>query len=384
MHTAVLGVQWGDEGKGKIIDFLAKEHDIIVRCQGGNNAGHTVVVGGQKYPFHLLPSAVLHADKICVLGNGMVINPEVLCKELENLKSKQSEHAKIFVSNRAHLITSEHIQTDAEEGKNIGTTGRGIGPAYTNKISRKGMRYHNFKEAHQYEQFIEKLQPMIVDTGFLLNQAIKEGKKLLFEGAQATMLDIDHGTYPYVTSSNCSVGGLFTGTGIFVKNIEIVGVSKAYTTRVGAGPFVTELFDNIGQQIRDVGHEFGTTTGRPRRCGWLDTVVLRYAKRINGLDYLAVTKLDILSGLPKIKICDDYFIEGNACKEIPADIRKLESAQPLYLELPGWNEDISKCRSFEELPVNAQKYLQKIEELVGVKIKYIGVGADRDDLIIKN
>lgn len=381
MHTAVLGTQWGDEGKGKIIDYLAKEHDIIVRCQGGNNAGHTVVVNGRKFAFHLLPSAVLYPNKTCVLGNGMVINPEALVEELDLLESVVGkEHAKILISDRAHIITPEHIESDKSHGKKIGTTGRGIGPAYTDKVSRKGIRYHSISELDFISPSIkERIAPLIADTAKFLYAQIRSGKKLLFEGAQATMLDIDHGTYPYVTSSNCTIGGIFTGSGIFTKEIKIVGVAKAYTTRVGEGPFPTELQDEIGELLRSKGEEYGTTTGRPRKCGWLDTVILRYAKRINGLDVLALTKLDTLTGIPEIKICNSY--NCGKIKEIPADVNLLSAAVPHYVEVSGWREDISKCRTFNELPQNARDYVKRIEDLVEIKIEYIGVGPEREQMI---
>lgn len=387
MHTVVLGIQWGDEGKGKIIDYLAPNHDLIVRCQGGNNAGHTVVVDGKKFPFHLLPSAILHQEKTCILGNGMVIDPEVLVKELNNLKSKVGDnHAKIMISNRAHLITPEHREIDAVHGKSIGTTGRGIGPAYAHKINRLGKRMHHLNEMEHYSEDVKKtLLPLITDTGSLLQNALRENKKILFEGAQATMLDIDHGTYPFVTSSNCSIGGIFTGSGIFVKDLEVIGVAKAYTTRVGHGPFVTELLDEIGNKIRETGFEYGTTTGRPRRCGWLDTVVLRYSKRVNNLDFLALTKLDVLTGFKEIKICDAYLNPKTEERltEFPAETEVLDSLSPEYLTLPGWEEDITKCKSFFDLPLNAQNYLKKVEELVGVRIKYLGTGPGREELIVQ-
>ncbi|MFH1212397.1 MAG: adenylosuccinate synthetase [Candidatus Woesearchaeota archaeon] len=385
MHTAVLGTQWGDEGKGKIIDLLTKEHDIVVRCQGGNNAGHTVVINNQKYPFHLLPSGVLHEDKICVLGNGMVINPLVFFQELNTLKQNTGgRHAKLFISNRAHIITPEQINIDLENGKAIGTTGRGIGPCYADKVSRKGKRFTDLRKVESYDAEIRNaLQPLITDTGLFLANAVSEGKKLLFEGAQAIMLDIDFGTYPFVTSSNCTVGGLITGSGVFVKDLFVVGVAKAYTTRVGNGPFVTELLDDTGARIREKGAEYGTTTGRPRRCGWLDTVVLRYAKRVNNIDAIALTKLDVLSGLKEVKICDAYISGSQRATEFPAELEILENAKPEFITLPGWSEDITKCRSFEELPKNARDYVLKIEELAGLKIKFIGVGPGREEIIVR-
>ncbi len=402
MHSAVLGTQWGDEGKGKIIDLVAKEHDIIVRAQGGNNAGHTVVINNVKYPFHLLPSAILHPDKICILGNGMVIDPDVLLSEIKNIKAKiGEEHAKLMISDRAHIIEKKHISSDKKKGKKVGTTGRGIGPTYADKINRSGKRYENHNG---------KLAKYVQDTSLFLFNEIKKGKTVLFEGAQATMLDIDHGTYPFVTSSNCTVGGFFTGTGIFVRDLNVIGVAKAYTTRVGEGPFVTELGDyeitkkekrdnsekllvkinnknasaqEIGRCVRLLGKEYGTTTGRPRRCGWLDTVILRYAARVNNLSNFALTKLDVLSGLKELKICDCYRIGKDFIREIPSDITKLQNAVPAYISMPGWDEDITKCRKFEKLPLNAQNYVKMIEELTGVPVKYIGIGPNRDEIIIR-
>jgi len=382
MHTAVLGIQWGDEGKGKIIDYLASSHDVIVRCQGGNNAGHTVVVNGERYPFHLLPSAILHKNKTCVLGNGMVIDPEVLLKELNNLKEKKIESANLFISNKAHIITQQHIEQDQANGKSIGTTGRGIGPAYASKITRTGLRFKEFIKQNPYHE-LNFIFNNVIDTSLLLQKNLDQDKKILFEGAQATMLDIDHGTYPFVTSSNCSIGGIFSGSGIFVNDINVIGVSKAYTTRVGSGPFPTELLDDMGEEIREKGHEFGTTTGRPRRCGWLDTVVLRYSKRINGLSALSIMKLDILSGLKEIKICDSYLNDTTLVTEFPPSIEELENLKANYITLPSWEEDITACKNFEELPKNAQDFITKIEYLVGIPVKYIGVGPDRTQLIVK-
>lgn len=383
MHTGVVGTQWGDEGKGKIIDFLAREHDIIIRCQGGNNAGHTIVVDGQRFPFHLIPSAVLYPDKVCVLGNGMVINPRVLVEELSRLESKVEQHAKIVISSRAHVITSQHVQEDVENGKHLGTTGRGIGPAYRDKIIRAGTRMLDLQTFEEYKEEARILMPFVQDTSLFLYDALQQGKRLLFEGAQATMLDIDHGTYPFVTSSNTGVGGFFTGTGIFVKQLDVVGVVKAYTTRVGTGPFVTELLDSLGDSLREKGYEYGTTTGRPRRCGWLDTVVLRYAKRINAIDRFALTKLDVLTGLSEVKICDAYLFEGTEMKEFPADLKLLDGVTPVYTTLPCWTEDISRCRTFGDLPTNAQKYVCKIEQLTGVQVSFIGVGPGREALIVR-
>lgn len=385
-HTAILGTQWGDEGKGKIVDYLARSHDIAVRCQGGNNAGHTVVIDGEKYPFHLLPSAVLHPRVTCVLGNGMVINPEVLVEELNRLESKVSEHARILVSERAHIITPALIVEDQTKGKGIGTTGRGIGPTYQAKAARTGIRVSDFLKSEEFSQELrDRIKPLVADTSFFLHEQIfSYNRRILFEGAQATMLDIDHGTYPFVTSSSTTTGGIFTGSGIFVPNIKIIGVAKAYTTRVGNGPFPTELTDNQGDILREKGHEYGTTTGRPRRCGWLDLVVLRHSSRINGLNSLAITKLDILTGINPIKVCTGYFIEGKVISsQFPADLDIANKAEPIYQEFLGWDKDISQCKNFYDLPDNAKYYIRFIEHNTGLPVQYIGIGPERIQIALK-
>lgn len=382
-HTAVLGTQWGDEGKGKVVDHLADSHDIIVRCQGGNNAGHTVVVNGKRFPFHLLPSGVLYPQKICILGNGMVIDPTVLVEELDSLELRVSEHAKILISDRAHIITSALIAEDQKKGQSIGTTGRGIGPAYEAKARRTGIRMLDFLKSDKFPcNLRERLRPLVTDTSFFLyGQMNNMGSKVLFEGAQGTMLDIDQGTYNFVTSSNTTIGGIFTGSGVFTRDIQVIGVAKAYTTRVGNGPFPTELNDEIGERIRNIGVEYGTTTGRPRRCGWLDLAVLHHSKRINDLNSFALTKLDVLTGIDPIKVCIGYSLEGLPIRNFPADLNILERATPIYREFPGWTEDISHCRRFSSLPRQAKKYIRFIDQELNLPVDYIGVGPDRDQII---
>ena len=383
-HTAILGAQWGDEGKGKLVDLLSAEHNIVVRCQGGPNAGHTVVIGDQKYAFHLLPSAVTRPEITCVLGNGMVIDPMILDKELEQLKSRIPNHAQIYISNRAHVITPQLIQEENNRPNTIGTTGKGIGPTYRDKIMRNGMRMFEFLESDLFSSELkERLEPMVIDTSEFLESQLG-WSRFLFEGAQGAMLDIDNGTYPYVTSSNTTIGGLFTGSGIYVKDLEIIGVAKAYTTRVGNGPFPTELNSDLGELLRNKGHEFGTTTGRPRRCGWLDLVALQHAKRINGLDSLAITKLDVLTGIDPIMVCIGYEIDNSELSAFPADLKRLDLVKPIYKQFSGWTEDITSCRKPSELPTNAKKLINHIEEDVNVPVLYIGVGPARDQIIIRD
>ncbi|SHF08206.1 Adenylosuccinate synthetase [Desulfofundulus australicus DSM 11792] len=417
----VVGAQWGDEGKGKITDFLAEKADLIVRYQGGNNAGHTVTVGGRQFKLHLVPSGILYPDKLCLIGNGVVIDPEVLLNELDDLAARGISTANLRISPRAHVILPYHRRQDQYEeemkgARRIGTTCRGIGPAYTDKVARLGIRMAELVDEEEFKALLERnleyknkifqqvyhkekmdlehilpaytgyarrLKPFVEDVSVIVNQAIAQGKKILFEGAQGTLLDVDHGTYPYVTSSHPVAAGACTGAGIGPTRIDrVMGVAKAYVTRVGEGPFPTELHDSLGDHIRSRGGEYGTTTGRPRRCGWFDAVVARYAVRINGLDCLAITKLDVLTGLETIRICTAYRYRGNVVTEFPSSLKVLEACEPVYEELPGWQEDISRARCYEDLPGNARRYLERISELAGVPIAIIGVGPGREETII--
>lgn len=422
MSTVVLiGAQWGDEGKGKVTDYLAQKADLVVRYQGGNNAGHTVVVDDREFKLHLIPSGILYPDKICVIGSGVVIDPAVLLKELESLEKQGVSTANLKISQRAHVIFPYHQKLDqAEEerkGHNkIGTTCRGIGPAYMDKSARVGIRMIDLVDREEfaallernmegknhlltrvygkdsldynsvlisYTEYAEALKKYVTDISIIVNDAIKQGKNVLFEGAQGTLLDLDHGTYPYVTSSHPTAGAACLGAGIGPTRIDrVVGVAKAYTTRVGEGPFPTELKDELGAYIQKRGGEFGTTTGRPRRCGWFDGVVGRYAARINGLDYLAITKLDVLSGLEKVKICTGYSYRGDIIEEFPASLKVLRECVPVYEELPGWQEDITGARKLEDLPSNARRYLERISEVSGVPIALVGVGSKRSQTIL--
>ncbi|MGE3725357.1 MAG: adenylosuccinate synthetase [Candidatus Sericytochromatia bacterium] len=387
----VVGAQWGDEGKGKIVDFLSESADFIVRYQGGNNAGHTVIVGPETFKLHLVPSGICRG-KQSVLGNGVVINPVALAQEIKQLEARGIEvQGKLWLSSRAHLILAEHIQRDMaqEEARStkVGTTGKGIGPAYTDKITRKGIRLGEWaysetlsSEEHEALQF---LQPLITDTTQLLHEALENGKNILLEGAQGTFLDIDHGTYPFVTSSNCSSGGACTGTGLPPTAITAVnGILKAYTTRVGNGPFPTELLDATGEFLQQKGHEFGTTTGRKRRCGWLDLVMANYARRINGIDRWSITKLDVLSGLEEIKVCTGYRYQGELLKGYPADVRTLEGAEPVYETHPGWQESLDNCRSLSDLPEAARNYLKMIEDQTQTPIALVSWGPERTQTLI--
>lgn len=421
--VVLIGAQWGDEGKGKITDFLAQKADVVVRYQGGNNAGHTVVVEGKEFKLHLIPSGILYPGTICVIGNGVVIDPEVLLKELAYLKAEGIETSNLRISDRAHIIMPYHCKLDEVEeerkGPNkIGTTKRGIGPAYMDKYARVGIRVsdlldkeafgeklaRNLKEknnllekvygaegfdfdelSEKYLAYAEQMRPFIADTSLIINTAVKEGKKVLFEGAQGTLLDIDHGTYPFVTSSHPISGGACVGAGIGPTRISnVIGVAKAYTTRVGEGPFPTELADEVGEAIRTAGHEFGTTTGRPRRCGWLDIVVLRYAERMSGIDAFAVTKLDVLDDVDTIKICTDYEYRGEKLTEFPAELKVLAECKPNYIEMPGWKQDITGVRNYEDLPENAKAFLAKVEEITGVKIAIVAVGPGREQTIVRS
>ncbi|MBP2651586.1 MAG: purA [Firmicutes bacterium] len=416
----VIGTQWGDEGKGKIVDNLAENADVIVRYQGGNNAGHTVIVNGQEFKLHLLPSGILYKGKTCVVGNGVVIDPAVMLKEINDMKAKGIDPSGLKISNRAHVIMPFHRLLDEVEevarGENkIGTTKRGIGPCYMDKNARIGIRMvdlmdeeefsaklewlleaknHLLKAVYgvdgfdfetvkkEYLGYAEELRPYVTDTLVVLNDAIKSGKKVLFEGAQATMLDLDHGTYPFVTSSNPVAGGVCVGAGIGPTKInKTVGVVKAYTTRVGEGPFPTELLDKTGELIRERGREYGTTTGRPRRCGWLDASVIRYAGMVSGLDYLAVTRLDILDGLETLKICVGYKYKGETIAGFPASLKVLAQVEPVYEEMPGWTEATSSIRTYAELPLNARRYVERLSEVSGVALGIVSVGPERDQTI---
>ncbi len=418
MNTVLIGAQWGDEGKGKVIDFLTEEVDVVVRFQGGSNAGHTVVVGDKKYVLHLVPSGVLHGGKHCVIGNGVVMDPFDLMRELEQVESWGFElRGRFHISERAQMVMQWHRAIDkAEEdsrpeGKKIGTTGRGIGPAYAAKVGRYGMRVgdilkpnfaelivNQVEEANRtlkalgaqelnaeemvklYTPIVPALMPYVTDTIEFLHEAEEDGKSLLFEGAQATMLDIDFGTYPFVTSSNPTAGGACTGSGISPRSINrVIGVLKLYTTRVGEGPFPTELLDSDGEVLRQRGGEFGATTGRPRRCGWFDAVVAKYAQRINGIDFWAMTKLDVLDSFKTIKICIGYRRkDGFVYTTFPADLDVLKVCEPVYEELPGWQCETSKITDYSELPENAKAYINRILELVGGKLGVLSVGPKRE------
>lgn len=417
-NVSILGTQWGDEGKGKLVDAISGDFDIICRSTGGANAGHTIVTDGKKYVFHLLPSGLLHKKTIGVVGNGCVVDLVDLVDEinqLEELGLKVFDRVKISL--RAHLLFEYHKCVDAEiekrKGKGkIGTTHRGIGPAYEDKISRIGIRCEDLldvdllkekieancafhgqnlgiecdseKEFERLMSVREKVKPLLEDTSKFLRDSIADNKKVLFEGAQAHHLDIDHGTYPFVTSSNVSVGGIFTGLGVSYKSLNsIVGIAKAYTTRVGMGPFPTELDNQEGEELREKGGEYGATTGRPRRCGWFDVVVVKNSVDINGIDYVNLTKLDVLSGLKSIKIATKYRLNGKEIFNIPTTKKFSKKLEIEYINMPGWDEDLSGIRNFENLPQNAQDYVLKLEELIGAKISSIGVGMDRNDLIFR-
>jgi len=417
----LLGAQWGDEGKGKATDLLGDRVDYVVRYQGGNNAGHTVVIGDQKYALHLLPSGILSSNVIPVIGNGVVIDPAVLLTEIKGLNERRIDTSKLKISTNAHLITPYHRTIDKVSerflGKSkIGTTGRGIGPAYADKINRIGIRVQDLFEPSILKQKIEAalhdknqilikvfnrkgitvdevldeylgyaqiLKPYVVDTALLLDQALKAGKNILLEGSQGTLLDVDHGTYPFVTSSNPTAGGASTGSGIGPTKItRVIGILKAYTTRVGSGPFPTELFDADGDALRKIGGEVGVTTGRNRRCGWFDAPIARYAVRVNGLTDFFLTKLDVLTGWEKIPVCVAYEVDGVRVDELPASQTDFHHAKPIYEYLPGWKENISKAKSVEDLPNNAKEYIKFLEKVSGAPISAIGVGPGRDETIV--
>ena len=422
-NVIVVGTQWGDEGKGKLVDILTEFAHAIVRFQGGSNAGHTVVIGENKFIFHQLPSGILHDHKTCVIGSGVVVDPATLVEEIEEVKSNgffKSDDA-LLISEEAHVVMPYHKRIDVAREKKlgshkIGTTGRGIGPAYEDKMSRIGIRmvdlldqdvlrdkleinleeknfyltnYLNdegfsFQDIYDhYRALAEKINCYVANTSLLINQMIEQGKDVLFEGAQGTLLDVDHGTYPYVTSSNTLAGYACVGSGVGPLKINrIMGVTKAYTTRVGAGPFPTELDDDLGDHLRNKGGEYGATTGRPRRCGWFDAVVVKHSSRLNGLTDLAITKLDVLAGLKKIKICTAYRYEGKTIKEFPSNLRMQQECQPIYEEVNGWDEDISMVKDVNDLPLNAQRYIKLIEQLVGVEVCMISLGNERSQTMM--
>jgi adenylosuccinate synthase len=422
-NVVVVGAQWGDEGKGKVVDIYTEFSDDVVRFQGGNNAGHTLVVGNEKVILHLIPSGILHQGKRCIIGNGVVLDPAVFIEEISALKAsgRLADDQCLLLSESLHIIMPYHKRIDiAREKKSgagkIGTTGRGIGPCYEDKIGRRGIRLMDlldrdvfarklheflveknfileellgespvdFDEVYEkYCGYAEILRRYSADTSLILHNDIFSGKKILFEGAQGTMLDIDYGTYPFVTSSSTCAGGACTGSGVGPRDIhEIIGISKAYVTRVGSGPFPTELEDDVGERLRTAGGEFGSTTGRPRRCGWFDALVARYAVRINGLTGIALTKLDVLSGFETIRICTGYAYEDQILSEIPASIDVLARCSPVYEDVPGWCSDIGSIRKFEDLPLNARKYINRLEELTRCPIVLVSVGARRDETIV--
>jgi adenylosuccinate synthase len=420
--TVIVGTQWGDEGKGKITDLLARDLDMVVRYQGGNNAGHTVVIGKDVFKLHLIPSGVFYKNVTCIIGNGVVIDPAVLLEEIATLNAKGFDCANLKISSQAHVILPYHklldmAQEEKREAGRIGTTCRGIGPCYVDKFNRRGIRiedlyepktlkekieYNVTEKKYQIENFYKMkcdldvnkifteyisyglaLKKMVVDNASaLVGDAVKSRKKILLEGAQGTMLDVDHGTYPFVTSSNPIAGGACTGVGIGPTAIDdVMGVVKAYVTRVGSGPFPTEILGETGDMLREKGHEYGSTTGRPRRCGWFDGVVMRHASRVNGLTCLAITKIDVLDGIEKLFICNAYELDGKRIHDFPTDLSKLERCKPIYEEYPGWKTDLSQVKSYKELPLNAKKYLDRLAEIAEAKITLISTGAERDKII---
>jgi adenylosuccinate synthase len=422
-NVVVVGAQWGDEGKGKIVDLLTQDADVVVRFQGGNNAGHTLVVGGEKTVLHLIPAGILHPGKHCVIGNGVVADPEVLVTEIDRLKAKGAlkDDGQLVVSLDAHVIMPWHKAIDiareqaAGAGK-IGTTGRGIGPTYEDKVARRGLRIRDLLDearlarkvkdrlpaareelrrlgaapeleeaaiVKRYAELGRRIARHATDASLWLHRALKAGKSLLFEGAQGTMLDVDHGTYPFVTSSNTVAGNAVVGCGLGPTAVDyVLGISKAYSTRVGGGPYPSELKDEVGERLRTVGGEFGATTGRPRRTGWLDALALRYAARVNGLNGIALTKLDVLTGFDKVKIAVGYRLDGKVLDEMPSDLESLERCEAVYEELPGWAEKVQGLRTWDDLPPRARTYVKRVEELVGVKVIGVSVGADRGETIL--
>ena len=422
MSTVVVtGTQWGDEGKGKIVDYLAQQADTVVRYQGGSNAGHTVVVDGEAYKLRLMPSGILYKGAHCIVGNGVVFDPKIFLEEMDGLAARGIDLSGIRISNRAHVVLPYHSIMDGigdeKRGKNkIGTTKRGIGPCYMDKANRIGIRVCDFIDPDEFARrlkevlaiknkelkllydhepldydavlkeylgYADRLRPYVCDTIALLHDEIKQGRKILFEGAQATMLDIDYGTYPYVTASHPISGGVPVGAGVAPRDIDkVVGIVKAYCTRVGEGPFPTEQLNEIGDRIREEGHEYGVVTGRPRRTGWLDACVVRYAGMLSGIDYMAVTRLDILDNFDEIKMCVDYKYKGEILHEIPASLKVLAEVEPVYETFPGWKCDITKVRKYEDLPENAKKYLERMAEVTGIKLGIVSVGPNRDETIV--
>ncbi len=420
--TVLVGAQWGDEGKGKITDLISGDFDVVCRYGGGANAGHSVVANGHHLALHQIPSGIVHKDVLSVIGNGCIVDPTVILEEIDHLKAEGLDCAGLRISGNAHIVMPWHKDLDGAHEKNlgkklIGTTKRGIGPCYMDKMNRTGLRMQDmldparFREkveaslayqnpilekvyglptysvdavCEEFAAYAERLNPHIVESGKLLNEELAQGKSILFEGAQATMLDIDHGTYPFVTSSNCTAGGAVTGSGVGPTNIDrVLGVAKAYLTRVGSGPFPTELDldEGVGKFLLETGHEYGVTTGRKRRCGWYDAVVTKFAAQVNGLTDLAITKLDVLTGLDTIKVCTAYDCDGVEYTTVPEHRAVFDAAKPKYIEVPGWTEDITGCKSFDELPKNAQDYIKLIEELSGVKVSFVAVGPDREQTI---
>jgi adenylosuccinate synthase len=420
MNIAVIGAQWGDEGKGKIVDLLTPSFSYVARYQGGHNAGHTVYVRGEKFVLHLIPSGILHPAVTCVIGNGVVVDPQALFREVDGLAAHDIDSAgRLLVSEKAHLILPYHRELDvlseARRGeRRIGTTSRGIGPAYEDKTARRGLRVCDLRypaavEAHVRENvgarnkviidshldwravldellaLGERLQPLIADTSAVLVRAIERGDHVLFEGAQGTLLDVDHGTYPFVTSSNASVGGVCTGLGVPARAIEgVLGVAKAYTTRVGEGPLPTELEGELGHRLRESGQEYGASTGRPRRCGWYDAVAVRYAVRLNGLDALALTKLDVLDGMEELQICTAYRCGAERLDDFPADLQRLAECEPVYETIAGWQEPTRGIQEFHRLPAGARAYIRALEDATGVPAAIISTGSDRDDTIVRS
>lgn len=422
-NIVIVGAQWGDEGKGKIVDLLTRYADIVVRFQGGNNAGHTIVLKGEKFVFHLIPSGILYENKQCVIGNGVVVDPAVLIEEVNELKKRGylKDDSQLMVSEEAHLILPYHRRIDIARDRvfKIGTTGRGIGPAYEDKVARYGIRVVDlmdeevfrkklkanllqknaylsevlkeecFELSEIFDEFLrfkKQLEKYVRNTSIILYDEIQKGKHILFEGAQGALLDVDHGTYPYVTASNTVAGNACAGSGIGPTMIDsVIGVAKAYTTRVGEGPFPTELKDQVGERIREKGGEYGATTGRPRRCGWFDAVVVNHAIRINGIQEVAITKLDVLNDFDKVKICVGYRVNGKVLHHVSSNLKILESSEPIYEELDGWRKEVKGTKKISELPVQAQRYLKRIEELTNVKIAMVSVGSERNETIeLKN
>ena len=422
--VVIVGSQWGDEGKGKMTDYLSQDADVVVRSQGGNNAGHTIAFDGKKFALRLVPSGIFGKDKLAVIGNGVVINPPALLKELHYLQDNGIDISGLRISSRSHVTFPYHIlldkcQEEAKGDHKVGTTKNGIGPTYMDKVSRVGIRmcdllekdtfetklrrnlaeknelftklYHvdpiNFDDIFEsYYEYGQELKKYVTDTSRIVNDALDNGQRVLFEGAQGVMLDVDQGTYPYVTASNPMAGGVCTGVGVGPNKINtVVGICKAYSTRVGAGPFPTELTDEIGDRIRETGYEYGTVTGRPRRVGWFDSVAMRHARRVSGISCLSLNLLDVLTGLKTVKICKAYKLDGKEIDYYPASLKELDRCEPVYEELPGWDEDITGVKKFEDLPVNAQNYLKRVSELSEVPLATVSVGADRiQTIIVKN